>query len=138
MISFSNKWCYILSMRNIVVILFFLFIVPVLTEDLSGEFSHSNEFSLTASTETELKAEYSHDISLPFLNSPNALFESNEISFQNILQDTEITIIDIQSKIVHQSKLNTDKTIPASFPPGQYLILSKNKNLVKHFKLIKY
>ena len=66
------------------------------------------------------------------------LNESNEISFQNFLQDTEITIIDIQSKIVHQSKLNTDKTIPASFPPGQYLILSKNKNLVKHFKLIKY
>jgi len=38
MISLSNKWCYILSMRNIVVILFFLFVIPVLTEDLSGEF----------------------------------------------------------------------------------------------------
>lgn len=81
MISLSNKWCYILSLRNIVVILFFLFVIPVLTEDLSGEFSHSNEFSLTASTETELKADYSHIIALPFLNSPNVLFKNNEVSF---------------------------------------------------------
>jgi hypothetical protein len=71
-------------------------------------------------------------------SSVKYLYGTNEISFQNFLPNTEITILDIQSKIVLQTKINSDDRLSVSFPSGQYIILAKNRDIIKHFKLLKY
>ncbi|MGB3130304.1 MAG: T9SS type A sorting domain-containing protein, partial [Saprospiraceae bacterium] len=71
-------------------------------------------------------------------SSVKYLYGTNEISFQNFLPNTEITIFDIQSKIVLQTKINSDDRLSVSFPSGQYIILAKNRDIFKHFKLLKY
>ena len=80
MISLRNKRYRKFCARNTAVI-FFVFLALTALKPLRAQVSHSNELSLTVSTETEIKADYSHVIAIPFLNSPDALFENNEISF---------------------------------------------------------
>ncbi len=80
MINLNRKWYRILCVRNIVIVFFFQIMLAAIMP-LKAQVSHANEFSLTATTDTEIKAEYSHNIAVPFLNSPNALFQNNEISF---------------------------------------------------------
>ncbi|HOU84651.1 MAG TPA: hypothetical protein PLA54_01245 [Spirochaetota bacterium] len=65
--------------EKIFIVLFIVFLQ--LTDSLNAQVLHSQEMNLTTSTDVELKASYSHEITVPFLNSPNVLFENNEISF---------------------------------------------------------
>ena len=62
--------------EKIFIVFFIVFLQ--LTDALDAQVSHSQEMNLTTSTDVELKASYSHEITVPFLNSPNVLFENNE------------------------------------------------------------
>ena len=78
----SGKKCFSLlrSVKMMIVIFFVLFLQ--LTGLLNAQVTHSQELNLTTSSDAELKASFSHEIAVPFLNSQNVLFASNEIDFE--------------------------------------------------------
>ncbi len=76
---FGYKRFNLLHSEKIILVLFTLFLL--LTDSLNAQVLHSQEMNLTTSSDVELKASFSHEITVPFLNSPNVLFRNNEISF---------------------------------------------------------
>ncbi len=77
----SGKKCFFL-LHSEKLLISFVFLFLQLSDSLNAQVAHSQELNLTTSSDVELKASFSHEIAIPFLNSEDVLFASNEIDFE--------------------------------------------------------